>query len=464
MIYSKFSINNFRCFKTQQFLVFAIPDREKAGSGLTYIVGTNNSGKTSALEAMQFKKNDLINVTDQPNEEQITVFEYYDENGNSNRKLQNEPRHYLLNSPEGSTANQDTLPYFIPSRRYWQSRMQNIGMADYSRLVEQSHISSLRITPGYNSDLDVAGLLKGIEGDSEQYTKVIKIMQTIIPDFGGYASAYDDYEYIECKSGKDKYKSSYSGEGISSLLRIVANIVIAKDRPIVIDEPELSLHPLAKRRLSEWLGELSKTRQIMISTHDPYFVSWDYICNGAKVNRLVKDHNNATTIHHLSNIEKYENFIQTGHNWQKPQMMDLLSKEIFFCDNILFLEGQQDVGLLKSRNLVDEHIINIFDYGIGGIPFAESSLALAHDLGLKKVAIILDNGEQETAIANTLRTNYPEYKIIQWNKEDIRDKNDEANGQLIKEGYFNEHGELKPEKQLDDFYEKLNQVKGYFNE
>ena len=464
MIYSKFSLNNFRCFKTQQFLIFAIPDGEKVGSGLTYIVGTNNSGKTSALEAMQFKKGDLLNSADQSNVTVMSSFDYYDEHDNVCRKLKNEIGHYLLNPPEGFTAEQDSLPYFIPSRRYWQTRMQHTGIENYNWLVEQSHMSRLRITPEYNNDLDVAGLLKGIESDAAQYSEVIQIMHTIIPDFDGYASAFNDYEYIECKSGNDKYKSSYSGEGIASLLRIIANIVIAQDKPIVIDEPELSLHPLAKRRLAEWLGELSKTRQIIIATHDPYFVSWDYICNGAKVNRFVKDSNNSTVIHHLDNFERYESFIQAGHNWQKPQMMDLLSKEIFFCDNILFLEGQQDVGLLRSRALIDEHIINIFDYGIGGIPFAESSLALAKDLGLKKVAIMLDDGEQETAIANTLRAAYQEYKIVQWNKEDIRDKKDEASGQLVKEGYFDEHGRLKPEEQLDDFYEKLDQVKEYFNE
>lgn len=464
MIYSKFSLNNFRCFKTRQFLVFAIPDGEKTGSGLTYIVGANNSGKTSVLEAMQFKQNDLLNVADQSNTAQVSKFEYYDENGNMDRGLQNTPGHYLLKTLDEHNANQDTLPYFIPSRRYWQSRMQNTGMSNYALLVERSHVSRLRSTSEYNSDLDVAGLLKGIESDPEQYAKIVEIMRLIIPDFGGYASAYNDYEYIECKSGNDKYKSSYSGEGISSLLRIVVTVITAQDRPIVIDEPELSLHPLAKRRLAEWLGELSRTRQIIIATHDPYFVSWDYICNGAKVNRLVKDCDNATTIHYLSNIKKYETFVQTGHNWQKPQMMDLLSKEIFFCDNILFLEGQQDVGLLRSHSLIDERTINIFDYGIGGIPFAGASLALAKDLGLRRVAIILDNGEQETIIANKLRSDYPEYKIIQWDKEDIRDKKDEAGEELLKEGYFDEHGRLKPEEQLGDFREKLTQVKEYFDE
>ena len=464
MIYSKFFLNNFRCFKAQQYIEFAIPDNEKNGSGLTYIVGANNSGKTSVLEAMQFKKDDLLNNADQPYKDTQSSFEYYNEDNKLCRKVQNEIGHYLLIPSEGLLANQNTLPYFIPSRRYWQTRIQNTGMTNYNWLIEQSHLSKLRIMPEYNSDLDVASLLKGIESNPEQYSETINIMRTIIPDFNRYAAAFNDYEYIECVSGNDKYKSSYSGEGIASLLRIVANIIIAKDKPIIIDEPELSLHPLAKRRLAEWLGELSKKRQIVIATHDPYFVSWDYICNGAKVNHLTKDPNNATKIHHLENIKKYENFIQTGHNWQKPQMMDLLSKEIFFCDNILFLEGQQDVGLLRSRSLIDEHVVNIFDYGIGGIPFAEPSLALARDLGLKKVAILLDNGDHETTIANTLRDNYPNYKVIQWNKKDIRDKKDDNTGKIIKEGYFDEHGNLKSEDQLDDFYGKLNEIKAYFDE
>ena len=41
-------------FAERQTLKFAKPDGQKAGSGLTLIVGPNNSGKTSVLSALAF--------------------------------------------------------------------------------------------------------------------------------------------------------------------------------------------------------------------------------------------------------------------------------------------------------------------------------------------------------------------------------------------------------------------------
>lgn len=58
MYISKFEAKSFRCFIGKQILSFAIPKNNKVGSGLTFLVGENNSGKTSLLEAMKFSAAD----------------------------------------------------------------------------------------------------------------------------------------------------------------------------------------------------------------------------------------------------------------------------------------------------------------------------------------------------------------------------------------------------------------------
>ncbi len=52
--YSKFTIQGFRSFKEKQELQLAIPNG-KVGSGLTYIVGPNNTGKTTIIEGLSMK-------------------------------------------------------------------------------------------------------------------------------------------------------------------------------------------------------------------------------------------------------------------------------------------------------------------------------------------------------------------------------------------------------------------------
>ena len=59
MIYKEFKVAFFRNFKEEQTLHIAIPHDNLTGSGLTYIVGENNAGKTSIIEALQ--KNDDVN-------------------------------------------------------------------------------------------------------------------------------------------------------------------------------------------------------------------------------------------------------------------------------------------------------------------------------------------------------------------------------------------------------------------
>lgn len=51
---SKMTIIGFRGFSEKQKIEFAIPDSKNEGSGLTTIVGANNSGKTSIGECLRY--------------------------------------------------------------------------------------------------------------------------------------------------------------------------------------------------------------------------------------------------------------------------------------------------------------------------------------------------------------------------------------------------------------------------
>ena len=52
MIYKKISISGFRGFNESKKIELAIPNRS-FGSGLTILVGENNSGKTTILESFR---------------------------------------------------------------------------------------------------------------------------------------------------------------------------------------------------------------------------------------------------------------------------------------------------------------------------------------------------------------------------------------------------------------------------
>lgn len=103
--------------------------------------------------------------------------------------------------------------------------------------------------------------------------------------------------------------------------------------------------------------------------------------------------------------------------------------------------------------------INIFGYGVRGKDNFEFALELVKDLGYKKVSCILDNGESELQIKNRLEKKFTQYQIIQWNKNDIRDK--EVHTSEKKEGYFDKKGNKKDKTLLDDFDSKIKEIKNY---
>ena len=248
----------------------------------------------------------------------------------------------------------------IPSRRHWQS-----GVAG-GRTIDQVVQETLKLPPrSNNSNARISDALQAIEADNVQFEAFIQFVQNVIPEFSSFAIGYEDSEFIEyITNDKIKHKSDFLGDGVISLLRILVHLFRDSSLPLVIDEPELSLHPLAQKRLLRLIAECAKNRQIIISTHSPYFISLEYIQNGAVLNKVTKHNDNTSEIHTMQPYGEYES-LMNGANWQQPFLMDTVAKEIFFHDNFLFTEGQEDVGLLKKDGQLDISV-NIFGYGVRG--------------------------------------------------------------------------------------------------
>src|SRR5579864_6111456 len=115
MSYKKFTIQNFRCFSDEQILCFSIPVQGKVGSGISYIVGENNSGKTTLIEGLWINENQKIKSSEKKSN-QGPVFCLYDTNDEIARKVSLlRPESYtLVENPKISKSN---LFEVIASRR-----------------------------------------------------------------------------------------------------------------------------------------------------------------------------------------------------------------------------------------------------------------------------------------------------------------------------------------------------------
>ena len=452
MSLTKFLIKNYKCFTDEQSLCFAEPISNLIGSGLTYIVGANNSGKTTVIEGLSIKNKEKIRSSNRVGSSEPEFLLY--EGETLKRKC------VLVRSESYTIEENPVLPdsqvfEIISSRRDWSSGA-NSNYVNTGDSFGASHNFKNR-----NNNIDVASELKTIEADNDKYGEFIELVKRVIPEFTKFAVGFEDNEYIEYISGLGvKHKTELLGDGVITVIRILLHLYVAKDNPLVIDEPELSLHPAAQKKLLKIIAEYSKNRQIILSTHSPYFINWEYLKNGATLNRVVKTEDKNSSIFSISDFTKYNQFIRAA-NWQQPYLLDEVAKEILFMDdNVLFLEGQEDVGLLSKENLIRN--ANIFGYGVRGKDNFRFALEFAKDLGYKKVCCVLDNGDSESLIKADLESNYLSlgYKVIQWNREDIRDK--EAYSSFEKNGYFTKRGIIKPEDDLDDFNSKIEEINTYF--
>lgn len=450
MFYKKFTIKDYKSFQGEQSLLFAIPKADTIGSGITYIVGGNNSGKTTMIEGLAIKEGRNIKTSERvPGAS--PEFSLVAESDEIVRKC-NLIREESSTIKENPRLPQDEIFEIISSRRHWASSAGNI----FGK-VGDSFSSTLELKNRQNN-LEVASELRTIEANNEKYQAFIGLVQRVIPEFTKFAVAYEDNHFIEYISNSGvRHKTELLGDGVITVIRILLQLYVAKPNPLVIDEPELSLHPSAQRKLLKILAEYSETRQIIISTHSPYMIDWEYLKTGAAINRITKDEDKYSKVYSINNFTKYTALINAG-NWQMPFAMDDVAKEIFFMeDRILFVEGQEDVGLLKRENSMSN--VNIFGYGVRGKDNFIFAFSLANELGYKKVSCILDGGESENKIKVELSAAFPTYKIIQWNRNDIRDK--AVFTSTTKSGYFTQNGEKKDPQDLDDFDEKIAELKAY---
>lgn len=456
----KLSIQYFKGFFEEQNIDFAVPSNDKTGSGLTLIVGPNNTGKTTIIESLLLNEEKKFKESERhkSNQPLITI-----ENDSVKSIFSNISKGSQVQLINGSKPHNIKFE-LIPSRRFWNHYSGSDW--DMNTFLDQTRKQEIRNA----GSIDTAAMLKRINHESEQKIKFNETMKQIIPHFTDWTiDTNDQGDYVKYMTATSEHQANFLGDGIISIFRICAHLLNEdKNGVLVIDEPELSLHPSAQKTLASILSKASKYKQIILCTHSPYFANWEDFINGAKFVRLNKIGDKKCTVSILDNDKKYGDFIESNFNeWQKPQILDIVAKEILFSEKILFTEGQEDVGLIRKwANENSKYLFfDLFGYGVGSYVNMKLFLELARDLGLEKVAALYDNGENERRAIKEDGKNYPNYHLIQLTTEDIRDKYKECKEcggkKQVKEGCFDEHGVLK-EKYKSDFEKKLGSIIEYF--
>lgn len=545
MFIKKLTLSNYRSIKSDNYTVdFAIPDGNP-GSGLTIIVGPNNVGKSNLYHALDylFNKAGSSNVKNKQrlNDASDVIAEFTDDDFDTSiedyvQENKREPFKSLVFEEEGkrkfkirrrfendsglieiwnqaindfknvagidapiqkwiqflplwaNTTTEEVAEYDpksvigillekiiedIQADPNYQTLHQNFdrifGSSDTSTLTQKTSSISADVSMLIKDQFDNINIkFKADPPKIEQYIKQIK---TLVDD-------------------GDETEISEKGSGLQRAIMIALIQIYSRSLSIgsskkpfflFIDEPELYLNPQAQKVLLKALRNISANEQVFLVTHSPYFIDWEDYNKGAKIGKAKKV-NSGTEIFWLDNPSTYSNILNNHVlEWQQPHLLDTASKEILFSEKILFLEGQEDVGLIKKWSKENGKTLNfdIFGYGVGGVGKFTAFLRLAKDLGLSKVAALYDYGVAEKAQIVSDSQIDISYKLVQLQANDIRDKynpcttcqkcligkfRDCSNRAQIKSGCFDETGNSKTSSnEYSDFCDKLTEIIHYFD-
>jgi predicted ATPase len=438
------SIQGYRGFATKQELSLANPDG-KPGSGLTVLIGPNSAGKSTIYES-------LLMFGDQQPRRFPEGRRNASAASRASIKLSTAGGGWMAidTHPDGGStsvrtyANEEATSlggniYAVPSRRSFDAFF---GAQEYTRETYASTV--VGATQRQSSQHAFAFRLYSNLADPGKRAAFDAELAKILPSSPKWL--IDETEqgqaYLKVVRKDGHHSSEGLGEGTISLLFLVDALYDAPAGSlIVVDEPELSLHPSLQRRVAAAIVEHSSNKQIVVATHSPYFVPVESLGNGARIAR-VHWTNSGSTISSLSDATAalLPRYLASYAN---PHIVGLDARDAFFLEDcVILVEGQEDRVLFPAvfDQLNGHPDASYFGWGVGGASNMEVFAALFSELGFAKVVGILD--ADKASLVPALTAQFPKYRFIAQPADDIRDK--DAQTRNAKSGLVDKDLVIKP--------------------
>ncbi|WEK17937.1 MAG: AAA family ATPase [Candidatus Pedobacter colombiensis] len=279
---------------------------------LNVLVGSNNSGKSSILQAIQF----AVSVS------QTTNFEYTKWNRTNGKLPTSLTPEQLIYAPfrdvyslayggklktemvsaiqvdffEKDSQDHSKVLIRKGKNKNIATEIHNRPIGDLLRKIEEPfsiYVPGLAGIPGYE-ELKSPGLVRraAARGDANNvFRNIIWLLHTKEQDWQAFMKdvkdifpdvdilVYFDKERDEHLNVRINYDGKNlpidaAGTGFLQIIQILAYIYIYKPKILLLDEPDAHLHPNNQRKLAKKLFELSveKEFQVIISTHSRHFL------------------------------------------------------------------------------------------------------------------------------------------------------------------------------------------------
>jgi AAA15 family ATPase/GTPase len=350
MFIKKITIRNFRLFSAEKdFEIDNIntPNGTSEGSGLNVFVGKNGSGKTALLEAfalpiLEYKaENFSINdLNDIEKESCIKLYakEYFDVaktiRGSFKAKgflfkakfRSRDIKSYLssiiisdrkfipadtesikedstdlrmnVNNPWKPKRFDENDMLFLDRNRIFQVRSGTYNTTRFDRLMEDFSYQYLKECEVINLNDDLNDKIKKDKIENNFLSEAVEKFKEISGlqirlDFLDNCKPFQNAFFAVKKTNHQQISLNNLGSGYEMIFAILYSFYLAKqsgkDLIILIDEPELHLHPRLQEKFVKFLLEFSKNTQIIIASHSPLLVK-QFSANDKVKIRILENH------------------------------------------------------------------------------------------------------------------------------------------------------------------------------
>jgi predicted ATP-dependent endonuclease of OLD family len=358
MFIKSIKINNFRIYKSDSnFTIDDIntPDGANEGSGLNVFVGENGCGKTALLDALSLPlleyKTDSFSIEDFNDPTDKVVINILSKNefdvdgtmpkGSFKAKgftfeggiRSRENKAYLssiavsdqkfiavdstkpsqsspdlrvnVNNPfKGKRFNENDVLY-LDKNRLFQTRCGNFNKTRFDRLMEDFNFQYLKKSTlqNLNDDLDMKIKIDKVENAflAQAVKKFHEISGLEIRlDFINNCEPFKTGFFATKRVNNQQIPLNNLGSGYEMIFSLLYSFYLAqqsgKQLIILIDEPELHLHPRLQEKFVDFILDFSKIAQIFITSHSSLLVKQIAINSQAKISVLKTDGSNVYEI------------------------------------------------------------------------------------------------------------------------------------------------------------------------
>ena len=253
---------------------------------------------------------------------------------------------------------------------YLTERREPIGRREASQLLD------LKVTRGGPEKLraiqDTVSALLGVDIDAFRASKM--------------GTAEDP----EAELDVDDFLVQVNGAGIREALRLILDYELNRPNILLVEEPEIHLHPALETSMMRYLKSIGKDCQIFITTH-----STNFLDTAEMRNVYLASRDNSTNIQ-MINVEEAEQSI--------PHELGIRLSSLFMFDRLVFVEGPTDEDVIREWASICG--INLAQASVGFVPMGGvrnlahfATEATINFLSKRRVSIffMLDRDEREEA-------------------------------------------------------------------